>query len=72
METPWTDGDTASAVCPSCRDLVRARLVRRALEFPRTRFVVGGLLVQVCEVCDALLGVPRQSIPQMRQGGLGG
>lgn len=41
------------------------------MQFPRTRFVVGGLLVQVCEVCDTLLGVPRQSIPQVRQGGIG-
>ncbi len=71
METPWTEGDTASAECPSCRNLVRARLVRRAIDFPRTRFVVSGLLVQVCGVCDALLGVPRQSIAQIRQGGLG-
>jgi hypothetical protein len=72
MEAPWTEGEMAAAVCPSCRELVRARLVRRGLDFPRTRFVVAGLLVHVCEVCDALLGVPRQSIPQLRQGGLGG
>lgn len=71
METPWIEGETASAVCPACQDLVHARLVRRSMQFPRTRFVVGGLLVQVCEVCDTLLGVPRQSIPQVRQGGIG-
>jgi hypothetical protein len=25
----------------------------------------------VCDVCDTVLGVPRQSIPQLRQGGIG-
>ena len=70
MEMPWIEGDIAAAVCPCCQDLVHARIVRRSVGFPRTRFVVSGLLVHVCDVCDTILGAPRQSIAQLRQGGL--
>jgi hypothetical protein len=71
METPWKVGDTVSAVCPHCGDLVTARYAHRSVRMPRTRLDVGHVLVSVCPACNAVLAMPRQSIAQLREIGVG-
>lgn len=38
---------------------------------PRTRLMVNHVLVSVCSACDAMLGMPRQSMAQLREVGIG-
>jgi hypothetical protein len=71
MEAPWKAGDTASAHCPHCGDLVTAKYARRSLFMPRTRLKVRDVLVSICGSCDAMLTLPRQSMAQLREVGIG-
>ena len=65
MEAPWKAGDTASAHCPHCGDLVTANYARRSIALPRTRLHVRDVLVSVCDRCGAMLALPRQSMAQL-------
>lgn len=67
MEAPWKAGDTVSAICPHCGDLVTARYAHRSVLIPRTRLKVPHVLVSVCPTCNAMLSVPRQSMAQLRE-----
>jgi hypothetical protein len=71
MEAPWKVGDTASAHCPRCGDIVTAKYARRSITMPRTRLRVLDVLVSICSTCDTLLTLPRQSIAQLRAVGVG-
>jgi len=71
MEAPWKAGDTASAHCPHCGDIVAARYALRALRMPRSRLRVRDVLVEVCNGCEAVLNLPRQSMAQLREIGVG-
>lgn len=71
MDTPWKVGDKSAAVCGHCGDVVAVRYVRRAVKLPRTRLLVQNVLVAVCAVCDGVAGMPRQSIAQLRECGVG-
>ena len=71
MEAPWKVGDTASAHCAQCGDLVTAKYARRSIMMPRTRLRVLDVLVSVCGTCGSLLTLPRQSIAQLRAVGVG-
>jgi hypothetical protein len=71
MDTPWKDGDRSAAVCGHCGAVTAVRYVRRAVVMPRTRLRVRDVLVAVCGVCDAVASMPRQSIAQLRECGVG-
>ncbi len=71
MEAPWKAGDIGSAHCPTCDQYVTTRFVRRSLFLPRTRLRVREVLVSMCTACETLLSVPRQSIAQLREVGVG-
>jgi predicted RNA-binding Zn-ribbon protein involved in translation (DUF1610 family) len=71
MEAPWKVGDTVSAVCPHCGDLVAAHYAHRSVRMPRTRLHVHDVLVSVCPSCNAVLALPRQSMAQLREVGVG-
>jgi hypothetical protein len=71
MEAPWKAGDTASVGCPQCGNLVTARYAHRSVQMPRTRLLVHNVLVCVCSACNTMLGLPRQSMAQLREVGVG-
>jgi len=71
MEALWKAGDTASAHCPQCGDLVTAKYALRSIFLPRTRLKVRDVLVSICGTCDAMLSLPRQSMAQLREVGVG-
>jgi hypothetical protein len=71
MEAPWKAGDTASAHCPNCHDLVTAQYARRSLSMPRTRLKVRDVLVSICGACGTMLALPRQSMAQLREVSVG-
>jgi hypothetical protein len=71
MEAPWKAGDTVSAICPHCGDLVTAKYAHRVVRIPRTRLSVRHVLVSVCPTCDAMLALPRQSMAQLREVSVG-
>lgn len=47
MEAPWKAGDTASAHCPKCGNLVTAKYALRSIFLPRTRLKVRDVLVSI-------------------------
>ena len=67
METPWKAGDTVSAICPHCGDLVTAKYAHRSVRIPGTRLRVRDVLVSECPTCEAMLALPRQSMAQLRE-----
>ena len=69
MEAPWKAGDTSSAHCPHCKDLVTAKYAHRSVFLPRTRIRVKEVLVTICGSCGEMLGLPRQSMAQLREVG---
>ncbi len=69
MEAPWKAGDTSSVHCPHCKNLVTARYAHRSVSLPRTRLRVRDVLVSVCATCGDVLGMPRQSMAQLREVG---
>ena len=71
MEAPWKAGDTVSAICPHCGDLVTAKYAHRSVRIPRTRLRVRDVLVSECPTCNAMLALPRQSMAQLRETGIG-
>jgi hypothetical protein len=71
MEAPWKAGDTASAHCPRCNDLVTAKYGRRSVAMPRTRLRVRDVLVSICDSCGTVLAVPRQSMAQLLEVSIG-
>ena len=71
MEAPWKAGDTSSVHCPHCNNLVTAKYAHRSLSMPRTRLRVRNVLVSVCATCGDMLGLPRQSMAQLREVGVG-
>jgi hypothetical protein len=67
MEAPWKPGDTVAAHCPNCRAAVQSRFELRVVHMPRTRLRLSNVLVSVCTICESLLGLPRQSLPALRE-----
>jgi RNase P subunit RPR2 len=71
MEAPWKAGDTASAHCPHCDDLVTAKYARRSIAMPRSRLKVRDVLVSICDTCGTVLALPRQSMAQLLEVSIG-
>ena len=71
MNKRWMPDHAVSAVCPDCRKLVSARLEFRTVTLTRTRLRVPEVLVDVCPECDATMHIPRASLAQLREAGVG-
>jgi hypothetical protein len=62
----WNEGDTCEVVCHECGKLVSATLRYRDVGFEDNPVIVRNLLVDVCDLCDAVVAVPAQATPQIR------
>jgi hypothetical protein len=71
MYVPYKAGDKAAAACPRCRKTVVTRYEYRTVELARTRLSVRDVLVDVCTECDHMISIPRQSVAQLREVGVG-
>ncbi|HEX8848870.1 MAG TPA: hypothetical protein VF761_04980 [Gemmatimonadaceae bacterium] len=70
MKSLWSAGDIVASHCPHCRKPVQARFEFRTVRMPRSRLSVPNVLVDVCGSCENVIGIPSQSIPQLREAGL--
>lgn len=70
MKSLWSAGDIVASNCPHCRKAVQSRFELRTVRMPRSRLAVRNVLVDVCGLCQNVIGIPSQSIPQLREAGL--
>ena len=70
MKSRFNAGDVVASYCPACGHNVRSRFEYRTVRFARTRLRVPNVLVDVCLDCDAVLAIPSESIPQLREAGM--
>jgi hypothetical protein len=68
VKAQFQAGDVSSSSCRACRKIVRTRYEVRTVLMPGTRLRVPNVLVDVCTECDTMVSIPRQSIPQLREG----
>ncbi len=69
MKSAWNAGDIVACNCPTCRQVVQSRFEFRTIRMERSRLRVPNVLVDVCNVCDNIIAIPSQSIPQLREAG---
>lgn len=70
MKARWSIGDIAASSCPHCRKDVQSRFELRTVRMARSRLCVPSVLVDVCLLCSGVIGIPPQSIPQLREAGI--
>jgi hypothetical protein len=69
MKALWNPGDIVACNCPNCRQVVQSRFELRTVRMERSRLRVPNVLVDVCNLCNSVIGIPSQSIPQLREAG---
>lgn len=67
MTAPWHEGDVTATTCAVCGKQVHARYETRNIRMNRSRVVYSNILVGVCNECDSMISLPRQSIAQLRE-----
>ena len=67
MESIYNPGDKSRAICEGCAKVVATTFVYRDVAFDDGSGVVRDILVAVCDACEAIVDVPAQSTPAIRQ-----
>ncbi|MDQ3081451.1 MAG: hypothetical protein M3R07_04475 [Gemmatimonadota bacterium] len=67
MTAPWHEGDVTATTCTVCGKQVHARYEKRNIQMNRSRVVYSNILVGVCNECNSMISLPRQSIAQLRE-----
>lgn len=67
MESIYNLGDKSRAICEGCAKVVATTFVYRDVAFDDGSGVVRDILVAVCDACEAIIAVPAQSPPAIRQ-----
>ncbi|MDR6713478.1 hypothetical protein J2W83_003086 [Pseudomonas hunanensis] len=63
----YFEGDTGKALCEHCQALVELHYSRRDVPFSDSQGEATDILVGVCAGCDAVVAVPPQSTPAIRE-----
>ncbi|VVO05437.1 hypothetical protein [Pseudomonas fluorescens] len=61
------EGDRGKALCEHCQKVVTTTYVRRSVPFSDGHGEAKQILVGVCEVCDAVVAIPPQSTPAIKE-----
>lgn len=63
----YQEGDTGKALCNECERLVSTTFKRRDVPFSDGKGIARSILAGVCDVCDAVVALPAQSTPAIRE-----
>jgi hypothetical protein len=63
----WKEGDCSEAICRACEKRVGTRFAVRKYTLQESGAEVPDLLVAVCEECDAVVAIPAQSTPRLKE-----
>ncbi|VVP16091.1 hypothetical protein PS862_03605 [Pseudomonas fluorescens] len=61
------EGDRGKALCEHCQQVVTTTYVRRGVPFSDGQGEAKQILVGVCEGCDAVVAIPAQSTPAIKE-----
>ena len=67
MESIYNPGDKSRAICEGCAKVVATTFAHRDVPFSYGSGGVRDILVAVCDACEAIIAVPAQSTPAIRQ-----
>ncbi len=67
MQAPWHEGDESATTCSVCGKQVRAHYEARDIRMNRSAITYSNILVGVCNECNSMISLPRQSIAQIRE-----
>lgn len=63
----YVEADKGRAICDHCGKVVPTTFKRRDVPFSDRQGVACGILVSVCDVCDAVVAIPAQSTPAIKE-----
>lgn len=61
------EGDRGRALCEHCQRVVTTTYIRRSVPFSDRPGEAEQILVGVCEWCDAVVAIPPQSTPAIKE-----
>jgi hypothetical protein len=61
------EGDRGKALCEHCQRVVTTTYIRRSVPFSDRPGEAKQILVGVCEGCDAVVAIPPQSTPAIKE-----
>lgn len=63
----WNVGDKSEGICPHCKALVSTTFAERTIQLAKSRTKVDAVLVAACDNCDAIVSIPAQAEPQLKE-----
>ena len=67
MTKMYSPGDKSRAICEHCAKVVGTTFAYRDMPFDDGSGIVKDILAAVCDLCDAVVAVPAQSVPAIRR-----
>ena len=65
--SPYKPGDKSKAICRVCEEIVSTTFEHRNVPFDEGSSTVKGILAGVCDQCSAVVSIPAQSTPEIKQ-----
>jgi hypothetical protein len=59
------EGDKKQALCEKCQSITLSTYHRRTVPINDGTGIVNNLLVGVCDICNSVVTIPHQSVPEI-------
>jgi len=63
----FKEGDKSKGMCEHCKKLVPTTLKNGQYHIPKLNITIFNLLMDYCDNCGKLVGIPHQSTPKIRE-----
>ena len=67
----WKEGDKSKALCDTCNKAVTTTFRNGSVTVPGTTTKVSNVLLGFCDGCGALVSIPHQSVPKIKEHSIG-